>query len=461
MSVLKRGCLAIVIVVVVVLVGGYIYFSINPPLALPETGYLSATETDELRPGAFNAPRAYRLRVEPSSRIYERDTTIFPPARIVASVAGEGGVGSTTIEVLPASGSAVPLFDSEGPGTATWELDCASGSCVGDYILVVSPNSTSTELEATLEVFAEQEFPAHVPTPFMAGIDVDLDPIELPPSRPFEADAESHTVTVGPDAPVALFDIAVDSPVDAAIAGATLTVTAERLEPTIAVGPAAPPPVRVALVDGGNQIVADVGTRPGTPSRVAVPPLRGHYRIVAWWQDFADQRYDITWELKVSSVSDTDRPSIDVATRPAPGPSETITSEGEASVGGAGAPNGVALGIDWETGTATEPGRLPAIIGVLHSRVELVEYEGASPLLLSIGAAYASSYEPHIPVVLRVGDPVEIAIDVELDCQGNRCGPWSGFLTDPADADSPDGLAGAATVRWDSTLVVWPLRPEE
>ena len=462
MSGLKKGCLTLVLIVVLVVVGGWVYFTINPPFALPETGYLSATANDELSP--FEDPHAYRLRIEPSSEIYEgSSTSAFPPARITASVVGAGGPDSTTVEVLAASDAAIPLIATDTPGSAEWELDCKSGEtspCVGDYVLVINSNTTSREADSTLEIFVEQEFPAHVPTPFLTGIDVNLDPIDLPSSRPFETDAASHTVMLEPDAPVELFDLEVVSPSDAVVEGGTLTVNVERLDPTIAVGSDAPPPVRVALVNDTNRVVvADIGARPGTETRVALPPLAGNYRVAAWWQDYADQRYDVTWELEVGSVSETGRPAIDVTQRPAPVASETITSSGESIVGPADS-TVIPIGMEPQPGTPAEVARLPPVIGVFRTRFELTDDASDTPLLLLIGQTYVPSDGSRIPVVLRVGEPVEVAIDARLGCIGNRCEAWSGTVTDPADPDSPDP-SRAARLQWESTLVIWPLGDED
>ena len=458
-----RGCLWTIGIVVGLLVLGWIYLVLNPPFGSTETGYLSRTEEQRLTLSAETPSAAYRVSIDAPERIYANAYDAFEPLAIRATVASEAeadlAVRIYPADELPVSGL-VPTADGRSVG---WELDCqapdAEPACPRDYLVVVAVTAPPTdELHAELHVFAEQRFPTYVDTPFMVGLDINLERLDDEVAGGWSF-AEGHgTLELSPGAPVAEVVVAALGSSGNEAGGLILSATAERLGGAMPTGLGAPPPIRLALLDVDGQVLADLGVRPGTDAAIAIEPGSGHHRLVAWWQDRADQAYEVSWRLEVAAAGD---PELAVSATQQPPTVSIGPPTGESGTLELGGPGGPA---QWEPlplvaniGGVGGPNRLPAMVGVLRLRL-LVTGDDRAPVVVRLAPTRESSSGSTevVPIVLEPGTARDIALAGLPGCTAAYCESWAILPADPYDSSTP---ARPVHLAWEATLELWPLDP--
>jgi hypothetical protein len=443
---MRRGCASIVVGVLVVGLAGYVYLTLNPPFSLPETGYLSSEARRDVHLDPAAPVAAFAVRVQLSSRIFANSYSQFDPARLTASIAG-ASADALALRLYPTDRGVVDQLVADAAGhSLEWRVDCRAsgpGACSREYLAVVSGGGEVAQ--AHLEIFAEQEFPAHVETPFLVSIGLDVDDIELADEVRLGRDVAMASVSVSAHAPVAYQRLDAGAP--DALGGGVLRVRAERRGDAIPTGLHAPAPVRLALLDDAGSVVVDLAPRPGTELSVGLPTVNGEHHVVTWWQDRADQAYDVAWEVELGSLAAGDGPRVSVDAPTRPDPIETIVGGGQASDTIGSRETTLDLGIDADFGPPAGADHLPTIIGVLRLRLELTDVEDGNPAMLLLDSG---QYDDTLPAILRPNEPIELAVDGRPH--------WVGTLVDPERATAQPSLRGAA-VAWETSLQLWPLDP--
>ena len=271
------------------------------------------------------------------------------------------------------------------------------------------------------------------------------------------------SLSVSPQAPVAYQPLEVstaNAPLVTGegmpVAGMTLRLTGTRDGEAIPVGLLAPPPVRVAIVSGDDgSVLVDVGPRPGTPAFVALPPLEGEPQLVVWWQDRAAQSYRVDWHLEQAVIGHGAAPVVRVgATTGSASIARQSTSGESPMLVGANRPD-LEFGVGVDIGEADRE-RLPPAAGVLRLQIELDADATTDPLILLLSTSDYSGDET-VPVTLRAGEPVELALDAVAHCDRLRCPPWQGRVRIPGWAAGP--ADETALVRWRAEFELWRLDP--
>ena len=456
---MRRGCASIAAGVLVIGLAGFIYLTLNPPFALPETGYLSSEARRDVRLDSAAPVVAFGIRVRLSSRIYANSYSQFEPARLTASLAG-ASTDALAVRLYPADGGVIDHLAADAAGhSLEWRVDCrAAGAedCSREYVAIVSATGDGggEDGEADLEIFAEQEFPAHVETPFLVSIGLNVDELDLADGVTLGLEGATASETVSADAPVTYQRLDVESG-PGSMGGGVLRVRTERTEDAIPTGLRAPAPVRVAMLDEAGAVLVDLAPRPGTELGVGLPALMGAHQIVTWWQDRADQAYEVTWEIELASVAAGGGPRVSLGAAIRPDPLGTTTGGGQASDTIGSRETTLDLGIEADIGEPAGADHLPSAIGVLRLRLELTDVEDGNPALLVLDSG---RYDDTLPAILHPNEPVELAVDGLPDCLAHRCSSWVGTLVDPGRATSQPSLRDA-TVTWDTSLQLWPLDP--
>ena len=439
---------------------GIVYLILNPPFDVPETGYLSRAATREVQLGPGSSLVAYRVQASFDESIYEDPTGDFEPARVTATLQSDAPADAgLALRVYPeVGGQMTDLTRDPDQPRADWRVPCdppsADGGCSPAYVVVISADALAAATEATLDLFAEQRFPAHVETPFLVSIDIDIEEVALPEEAVLGLAAADASLTLSPDAPVAHHDLATEADPDApGLGGATLEVSVTREGEALPTGFDAPAPVRLALLDETGAVVVELGPRPGTRSTVALPPLDGNHEVVAWWQDRADQVYDVDWSIEVAAIA-AGEPVVTVGRAAFEEPIHDASSEGESQVT-IDRDSALEMGIPVDIGESGAPDGLTPALGVLHLTLELIGDETDAPALLILAPDRFASSRGSVPIVLRPGEPTDVALEAFPGCRSSTCESWWGTLgvTDPSDVDR----SNSRTIRWSSTLELWPL----
>lgn len=463
------GCLRVIgwafAGVVAVIVLGWIYLTLNPPFGSTDTGYLGRREERRLVLSPAATTATHEVTVGAAPPVYASASDRFEPLRVRATARTDGGVPLAVL-VLPADGIAVDGLESDSfSGTATWQIDCQRPSderpCPRRYLVVVSADGVlSGEVDAVLEVFAEQTFPKYTGTPFAVGIDLTLERRDEPDAEAWQLADTSGTLELSPGAPVASFVVQAPGMSPSVTGGMVLTATATRDGPAVPTGLGAPPPVRLALLDVTGSVIAELGVRPGSAAAVAVPPGSGRHRLVAWWQDRADQAYQVSWQLHVAAIG-VPGLSLSAVAEPSAAPIEAVTTaEGVQAFGGPAAPEEAAeLPLTVDIGLAGESGHLPQMIGVLRLTLLAVDEDLRAPIVVRLVPARESpqASAPPLVVVLEPGMPREVVLEALPGCPAAACSTWA-FL--PEDDPVPGETAiEPILVEWRAELRLWPLDP--
>jgi hypothetical protein len=466
-----RGCLGAVILVLLIGVLGLVYFTLRPPFSLPETGHLQSDMDRELRLRPESPVAVLELDVIHDPRIFsETSPARFDPTRLTVTTAVPDGT-ETPVRVRIYPADAAPLTDM-APGvdgrSVQWLIDCdavEARDCARSYVLVASADGLAADIQVSLSITAELPFPPHVPTPFLVSIGLDARQVRTEASglalRTVQA---SGSISVTPDKPVAyqaLSILAGATPLltsdDMSAGGLALELTVSRDAEGIPVGLLAPPPVRAALIaKAGGAVVVDVGVRPGNPTTVSLPATSAEYLLVISWHDRAAQAYRVDWRVEAGTVSDESGPAVEVReTSGAESVAQTTTSGETQMVVGASRP-ALEFGVGVDLGEV-EAAHLTSAAGVLRLELELDPEASPGPLILLLSRSEYSGDEA-VPVTLRPGEPVQIALDAVADCIDRRCPPWRGRLQTPGQSRGP--TEESVTIRWRAAFDLWRLDPE-
>ena len=325
-----RGCLAAVLLVLLIGVLGVVYFTLRPPFSLPETGYLESNSSREVRLRPESPVAVVEIDVRHDPRIFsESPSSHFDPTHLAITSAAAGGADIPVgLRLYPADGKPVTdLSPAPDGGSTGWLIDCEAveaRDCARRYLLVVSSDGVDAEVRVKVDIAAMLRFPAHVPTPFLVSIGLDVREVRADASGlAVHADEAAGSMSVSPDAPVTSQTLAIPaagtgilSDDGQPVAGLTLELTVSREGEAIPVGLLAPPPVRAALVtEDDAEVIIEMGARPGAPVVAALPPLEGGYRLVVMWQDRAAQAYRVSWKLERGTVANASAPGIESARR--------------------------------------------------------------------------------------------------------------------------------------------------
>lgn len=468
-----RGCLAVVLFVLILGVVGLVYFTLRPPFSLPETGHLESAMDRELRLRPESPVAILELVISHDPRIFsESSSANFDPTRLAVTTAVAEGV-ETPIRVRIYPTDAAPVTDivhGVDGRSIDWLIDCdtvVARDCARSYMLVVSADGLAADVRVSLSVMAELPFPPNVPTPPFVSIGLDAREVQVEGSGlALRTDELSGSVWVSPDEPVVYQALAImagatplftSNDVPVGVGGLTLELAVSRDGEGIPVGLLAPPPVRAAIIaKGDGSVVVEVGARPGRPTTVTLPPMGSDNLLVISWRDFAAQAYRVDWRVEAGTVADGSGPTIEAReTAEARSVAQTTTSGETQMLVGANRPDlGFNVGIDLGD---VEVAHLAPVAGVLRLELKLDPEASPGPLILLLGASDYGGEEA-VPVTLWPGEPVKIAVDAIGPCLYRMCPPWRGRLQTPTQGD---GTADeSVTVRWRAEFDLWRLDPD-
>ncbi|HTE66253.1 MAG TPA: hypothetical protein VK736_08340, partial [Candidatus Binatia bacterium] len=464
-----RGCLAAVLLVLLVGALGVVYFTLRPPFSLPETGYLGGNTSRDVRLQPESSVAVLELDVRHDPRIFsESPSSHFDPTHLTITTAVAGGADIPIgLRLYPADGKPVTDLSPAADGRSTgWLIDCEAveaRDCARRYLIVASADGLVAEVRVKVVISAKLSFPAHVPTPFLVSIGLDTREVRAGVSGlALHADEAAGSMSVSSDAPVASQALTIPaagitmlSDDGQPVAGLTLELTLAREGEAIPVGLLAPPPVRAAIVtEDDAEVVIEMGARPGVAVVVALPPLEGGHRLVLIWQDRAAQAYQVNWQLERGTVANTSAPGIEGGAPDSASSVAETTSTGETPVTvGANQPD-LRFGVGIDIGEG-RPGHLPPVAGVLRLRLEL-DADGSAPLILLLTPSVYGGAE-EVPVILRPGEPVEVALEAIGSCENQRCEPWRGRVRTPGWGSAPGDER--VTVHWRAEFELWGLDP--
>jgi hypothetical protein len=464
-----RGCLAAVLLVLLIGGLGVVYFTLRPPFSLPETGYLESNSSREVRLRPESPVAVLELDVRHDPRIFsESPSSQFDPTHLtITSAVASGADIPVGLRLYPADGKPVTDLSPAPDGRSTgWLIDCEAveaRDCARHYFLVVSSDGLDADVRVKVDISAKLRFPAHVPTPFLVSIGLAARELRGEATGlALHADKASGSISVSPNAPVASQALTIPaagrsmlSDDGQPVAGLTLELTVSREGEVIPVGLLAPPPVRAALVsDDDAEVVIQIGARPGVPSVAALPPLEGGYRLVLVWQDRAVQAYRVDWRLEEGTVANTSAPGVEVGAPDSALSLAETTATGEALVTvGANQPD-LRFGVGIDIGEG-RPGHLPPVAGVLRLQLEL-DADATGPLILLLTPSIYGGAE-EVPVILRPGEPIDVALEAVGSCENQRCEPWRGRVRTPGSSGTP--ADERVRIRWRAEFELWGLDP--
>jgi hypothetical protein len=445
---MRRGCLTVVGLLLGLVVIGFVYLSLNPPFSLPETGYLSRATEVEARLDAANPTAAYEIHYGVPENVYASAYKEFPPLRLSATLVNDSpGSADMRLSVYPSDG--LPLTDmqsSDDGAYLAWELDCETSGvrreCARDAILVLSgADFPANGLEATIRLFVEQPFPAHVPTPFLVSLDLSSDRVELPGGAQLLRGAMDASHDLSPGQPVVRWSLEVDAP-QAPVMGSSLTVTVGHNGTPIPNGFQAPPPTAVALLDPTGEVIVTALIRPGSPATFALAPLAGEHTLVAWWQDHAVQSYDVSWRVEQEAIGSGPAPEVRIGEAQEPAPVEQVQVSGESETEPSGREQELAdLNLGVLSGSPLAPNHVPSHLAIVQLHFTALT-DSAAPVVLRANGA---------PVPLVPGATVETANGETMNCLGYSC--RSGVSVSIEYGQSWIQFA------WDGLVTLWPLDP--
>lgn len=443
-----RGCLTTGGVLLVMAVVGIVYLVLNPPLKPPETGYLSSSQEIDLRLDASNPTAAFRVRFGAPDEVYTGASVDFPPLHVTASLAdvptdpAEVRLWLTSHDGLPVTG-----LEASGDGTQlSWEADCQSpgvvSGCTREILLVVAGTRMSGDRAATkINLFAEQRFPTHVPTPFLVSLDLSAEPVAVASGERLMAAFADGSHRLSPAQAVVRWTLNAED-TEGPMAGSWLTVEVDHHGLATPAGFDASAPVAVGLVDRAGEVVVTAEVRPGSPRTVALPPLDGEYTVVGWWQDRVADSYDLRWSLQTQVVSSEAAPRLNAVLAEEVSPVERLEFSGEFAVNEGGRVQPIAIGpFETDSSPYLGPDRLPSHLAVVQLRLT-GRIGNDAPVVLWVDGA---------PIPLFSGVSVDTAFGHSVNCSGFTCGS----------AFSPAGDDGQprVDVAWEGVATLWPLDP--
>lgn len=440
---MRRGCLTIGGVLLGLVLMGFIYLTLNPPLKLPDTGYLSRSTEVDARLDASSPTAAFAVRLGVPENVHAGGYRDFPPLLVSASA----GSADVRLWLYPRDGLPVTGLAPSDDGTQlSWQLDCetsgATSGCARDAVLVVAGTDLPAGgLETKVSLFAEQRFPAHVPTPFLVSLDLSAERVELASGDRLMAAAADGSHRLSPQQPVVRWSLGADG-TEAPVGGSWLAVEVDHAGVAIPTGFEAPSPVAVALVDQAGEMVGSTEVRPGSPSILALAPLTGEYTVVAWWQDRAAASYDVRWRVEQRVIGSDAAPNLSALQARELAPVERLEGSGTVVTGESGREDAIGFG-SFETDSRPYLGstHLPSHLAIVELHLT-ARTDDAAPVVLLLDGA---------PVPFVSGVAVDTAFGASVNCSGYDCG--SGVSV-AADYRQP-----RISVTWDGVATLWPLDP--
>ena len=472
---------SVMAVLLLLLAVPFIYFTLNPPFSLPETGYLESDLTRDVDLAA-DGTTAVRIQVQHDERIFGFGRDTFPPTRMHADAAVlDGSPAQVDIRLYATDGTIVHGLPSGTDGASIdWLIPCRplmpvahpDRDCGRTYVAVITAPQLAADARVRLTLRAELEFPQHVPTPFMVGIGLDATQVHAVDGSALTLSIERSegSMSVSAEQPVAWGGLTVTSdalPVvldhEASAAGLLLRADATRRGDSVPTGFDAPPPVRLAILGPDGVVRADLGLRPAQPAVIAVPalvcpeaPCEESYRLVAQWADRANQSYEISWSAEIGVVGKA--PGVDLVAQMSevdlPEPLVTGEADGrfQHDLGEQGE-------VDFEL--VVDPGArageefLLPTAGVL--RVELLLDDGRSPLQVQLIERGGGTRGGGVPLVLQPGEPSNLVVDALAACE-RSCFGWR--IATPGQRSADGGQAeGTVSINWRASLTLWQLDP--
>ena len=445
---MRRGCLTVGGVLLGLVVIGIVYLTINPPFRQPDTGYLSSSTEVTARLDPSNPTAAFEVRFGVPEDVYAGAYGNFPPLRVSAMVVGKPPEpANVRLWLYPRDGLAVAdLATSETGSQLNWELDCETSgvgsTCARDAVLIVSgADLPAGGLSAEVRLFAEQRFPAHVPTPILVWLDLSARSLDLASGDRLMAGGTDGAHRLSPQQPVVRWSLSVEGTGKPA-EGSWLTVEVEHTGAAIPTGFEAPPPVAVALVDQTGKAVVIAEVRPGSPSILALPPLAGDYTVVAWWQDRAAESYDVRWRVEQRVIGSDAAPNLSALRAQEVAPVERLERSGDLVTDESGREVPIDFG---EFGTDSSPylgpDHLPSHLAIVELAL-MAQTDDASPVVL---------WRDGAPVAFVSGAAVHTASGEAVNCSGYECGSGVSVATE---YQQPP-----VKVAWDGVATLWPLDP--
>jgi len=445
---MRRGCLIVGGVLLGLVLIGFVYLTINPPLNRPDTGYLSSSTEVDARLDASNPTAAFEVRFGAPENVYAGASGDFPPLRVSATLVDES-VESAKVRLWLSPRDGLPvtgLATSEDGTQLSWQLDCQTmgtrSGCLRDALLIVSSaDLPPDELRTKVRLFAEQRFPAHVPTPFLVSLDLAAESVGLASGDRLMSGAADGSHRLSPQQPVVRWSLSVDG-TEAPVDGSWLTVEVDHAGVAIPTGFEAPSPVAVALVDQAAEVVGIAEVRPGSPSILALPSLGGEYTVVAWWQDRAAESYDVRWRVEQQVIGSDSAPSLSALLAQEVAPVERLEASGDFVTDESGRDEPIDFGpFETDSSPYLGPDHVPSHLAIVELHLT-AQTDDAAPVVLWLDGA---------PIPFVSGAAVDTAFGQSVNCSGYECGSGASVA---ADHRHPP-----VNVAWDGVATLWPLDP--
>ena len=457
----RLGCwIALVAVPVLLVAAPLAWFALFPPFPDPETGHLQAEAQSTIRLSPDEPVAGLLVEVHHPDRIFGDARSNFSPTRM--SIALDGETPGLSVDIYPATaGVLTDLASSSDEREVGWRIDCAADAigedCTRSYLAVIS-GTPSTDVSVEVAVVADLLFPNRSPTPFLVGIDLRLEQLDLRNGPAPFSERIAGGFELGPDAPVTVQPLNVaGSRAVGELGGVVVSAEIEPIEEPVPTGFGAPPPVVLSVIDSDGTLLSELEMRAGEAGRIAIPALADcatercdeQYSLVGRWRDLADQRYAVRWDLR-SANSTGNGAELEA---PAPVQAEAIgreALEGTTTV----MPNRDvdAPGMGWEVAELL-PDHLPAAAGVFRLSLTLDEADEPVTVTLSEDVGHG--------VVLRPGVETAVVMDPFWDCRpAYRCYvSWFELATRDGSGRVMRDLPESVTVRWHAQLEVFELDP--
>jgi hypothetical protein len=435
---------------------GIIYLILFPPFRIPETGQLESNLQRDVTLRVNETVAVLELEVRQPYAIFRTFSSgEFPPTRLsIESSTATGSPAPYRLRLYPADErQAADLVLAHDGRSMTWPIDCQEerrNDCNRRYLLVVSRVDPVGEATVRVDIRASLRYPPHVEAPMLTWIHLGAG--EMRPDdevAAFRSTATEGSAVVSPDVPAVSQSVAMPLVDGASFAGLSFEVSTRRVGDFAPVGLRAPPPVRVVIARGDGLVVADLGARAGATIVAGLPAIHGDHRVVVLWNDRAEQGYEVTWRLEVTTLASTPPGAIRA------GPAEPAQSVGRRTSSGVATMtvNGGSE-LDLETRIAlpgVPTGHLAGLAGVLRLELELLADEHATPVTLLLAPDHASVRED-LSVVLPAGEPVALTLEALGTCQYG-CASWTGEV--PLQGDTGRSAGREVTIRWEATFELW------
>ena len=474
------GILAAGLVILVIL--GGIWLTLNPPFRTPETGDLHSSASRDVTIGAGQATVAVQLAARINENAFPATNgQPGPPALSARIIPTEtGSVEGVRLLLAPGDAtSPASVVRETAPGRLDWTMPCLDGPrrpCRLLVVLIVEAPPSATDRKLRLSVEGDLRYPIYTPTPGWSSFDLDLRSVgpETGMGPNPVADA-SGTVELAVSKPVIAVPLHVEygaaPPADQGAPPAALQLALEtvRLTETAPAGLDAPEPVRATVFASDGTVVARLGVRPGDAPTLTValgPCASGcatDYRIAFEWMDRRpDADYRLTWRAEIIGLPGKDRAAVPVAMR-AGDPEVAELAATTVAPGPDGGPLR-ARRVDVEVRGLPPVGATPSPV-----HVQMLITSSVDPAI-EIGTGVVS-IQPFavlgrgglgVPFDVEPGQTGAIVLNLEDGCTTSRCDQW-GFQSsipipiDPVAGESP---SDALDVTWQLEVRAWRLLPD-